>query len=84
LPEDEEDDRELFRSNSLNEIKKSNDEIEEIDFNSTFDPDDFEDPDRVENSKIEKGIQKGNYRKSKLKKRKKNRNLFDGGLDIIS
>ena len=82
LPEFEEEDLELHRSNSV-ELFKESEEMKQVEFKSVFDPDEFEDPPILENHEIEHGLKKGTFRKSNLKKKKKNgRKLND--LEIIS
>ena len=68
----------LHHSNSTDNLKKS-EEMEKVEFNSVFDPDEYEDPPVFDD--IEDAIEDGKYRRKNMKKKKKDR--FGIGLDVI-
>ena len=55
-----------------------------IEYNSTFDPDEFEDPPFLEPPEIKLAIKEGKFKKKNLKRKKRKFNHRDNDLDIIS
>ena len=43
-----------------------------VDFKSVFDPEDYEDPPQLDTHEIPHALKKGTFRKSNMKKKKKN------------